>query len=162
MFDFIYQLNKKHIIIIVILVILFGFLTYYIYNNYLIKYVKKNYVSNTEFINEQQYTTTDTDNNLDLKSADFYYFYTNWCPHSKSATPIINDLKKQIEDNNNMFSSVYINFVEVDCEKDKKLADKFSVEGYPTIKLVYNSKVYEYDAKPNLNTLNEFLKSVLV
>ena len=34
MFDFIYQLNKKHIIIIVILVILFGFLTYYIYNNY--------------------------------------------------------------------------------------------------------------------------------
>lgn len=161
MFDFIYGLSKKHIIITVILVILLGLLTYYIYNNYLIKYVKKNYVSNTEFINEQQYMTTDTDNNLDLKSADFYYFYTNWCPHSKSATPIINELKQQIEDNNNTFNSVYINFVEVDCEKDKKLADKFSVEGYPTIKLVYNSKVYEYDAKPNLNTLNEFLKSVL-
>lgn len=161
MFDFIYGLSKKHIVITVILVILLGLLTYYIYNNYLIKYVKKNYVSNTEFINEQQYMTTNTDNNLDLKSADFYYFYTNWCPHSKSATPIINELKKQIEDNNNTFNSVYINFVEVDCEKDKKLADKFSVEGYPTIKLVYNSKVYEYDAKPNLNTLNEFLKSVL-
>ena len=154
MFDFIHGLSKKHIIIIVILVILFGISTYLIYNNFLIKYVKKNYVSNTEFIRESTVK-------LEENTADFYYFYTNWCPHSKSATPIINELKKQIEENNNKFDNVHINFIDVDCEKDNKLADKFSVEGYPTIKLVYKSEVYEYDAKPNLDTLYEFFKSVL-
>lgn len=157
MLDLIKNFIKTHYKIIVIIVILsiLIILTYLIYNNHLSKYVKKNYASNTEFINAPNVGNIQS-------SADFYYFYTNWCPHSKSATPIINELKKQIEDNNNMFNNTYINFIEVDCEKDKKLADKFSVEGYPTIKLLYNSKVYEYDAKPNLNTLNEFLKSVLV
>jgi thiol-disulfide isomerase/thioredoxin len=158
MFEFLNKLNKNHILMILVLVSLFGLLTYFIYNYYLKNYVDKKYVSNTEFIDEEALN----EGSREMKVADFYYFYTKWCPHCKTATPIVNELKTQIQDNNNNFNGVYINFIDVDCEKDTKIADKFSIEGYPTIKLVYNSKVIEYDAKPNLKTLNEFLNSVLV
>ncbi len=155
MLEFFNNLNKKYILIIVILLLLFCIASYFIYK-YLKKNINKKYVSNSEFINEEETKKADE------KVADFYYFYTKWCPHCKSATPIIKDFKTKIQENNNLFNDVYINFIDVDCEKDKKVADKFSIQGYPTIKLVYNSKVFEYDAKPDLNTLNEFLNSVLV
>jgi len=51
--------------------------------------------------------------------------------------------------------------VPVNCEEDKQTADRFDVEGYPTIKLVYGNKVIEYDAKPDLDTLKEFLSTSL-
>lgn len=160
MLEFLKNIKKNHILVVSILVIILGVLTYFIVDYYKKNYLNKNYVSNTEFIDENNLNNNNT--NTENKVADLYFFYTKWCPHSKSAMPIMNNFKKQLQDNNNKFNNVTINYIEVDCDKDKKLADKFSIEGYPTIKLVYNSKVVEYDAKPNLKTLNEFLNSVLV
>ena len=161
MLEFLKNIKKNHILVVSILVIILGVLTYFIVDYYKKNYLNKNYVSNTEFIDENN-LNNNTNTNNENKVADLYFFYTKWCPHSKSAMPIMNNFKKQLQDNNNKFNNVSINYIEVDCDKDKKLADKFSIEGYPTIKLVYNSKVVEYDAKPNLKTLNEFLNSVLV
>jgi thiol-disulfide isomerase/thioredoxin len=158
MLEFFKDLNKKHVSIIVIVFLLFSISLYFFYKKEIHAYlnISKDYVTNSEFINEEE------TNQNDKKVADFYYFYTKWCPHCKSATPIIDEFKTNIQEKNNKFNNVYINFIYVDCEKDKKIADKFSIQGYPTIKLVYNSKVFEYDAKPDLNTLNEFFNSVLV
>ena len=61
-------------------------------------YVDKKYVSNTEFIDEEALN----EGSGEMKVADFYYFYTKWCPHCKTATPIVNELKTQIQDNNNL------------------------------------------------------------
>jgi hypothetical protein len=54
-----------------------------------------------------------------------------------------------------------INFIEIDCDKDTATADKFKVDGYPTIKLVHGNRVIEYDAKPSLDTLSQFLNTSL-
>ena len=54
-----------------------------------------------------------------------------------------------------------IKCTEVNCDDDEAMADKYNVEAYPTIKLVKNNTVYEYDAKPNVDTLGQFLDSVL-
>jgi hypothetical protein len=40
------------------------------------------------------------------------------------------------------------------------MADKYKVQGYPTIKMVYNEKIYDYNAKPDINNLLEFVKTV--
>jgi hypothetical protein len=48
---------------------------------------------------------------------------------------------------------------EIDCETNVAMANKYNVVGYPTIKLVKNDKVFEYDAKPELESLNQFLAS---
>ena len=45
--------------------------------------------------------------------------------------------------------------------KNRIIADKYDVSGYPTIKLLKDGQVIEYDAKPSKETLNQFLNTVL-
>jgi hypothetical protein len=40
------------------------------------------------------------------------------------------------------------------------MADKFKIEGFPTIKLVKDRQVIEYDAKPDKEKIKEFLETV--
>ena len=77
----------------------------------------------------------------------------------KTTKPIWQKLKDQVGEAG--VNGVKINFIEVDCDKDKDTANKFKVEGYPTIKMVHNHQIREYDAKPNLETLNQFLNTSL-
>ena len=41
------------------------------------------------------------------------------------------------------------------------MINKYKIEGYPTIKLLKDGNVIEYDAKPNKATLEQFLNTVL-
>ena len=50
-----------------------------------------------------------------------------------------------------------LNFTEIDCDKNESLASKYEIETYPTIKLIKDDKVYDYDAKPSVENLNKFL-----
>jgi thiol-disulfide isomerase/thioredoxin len=94
------------------------------------------------------------------KSADLYLFYTEWCPHCKKTKPEWEQLKKNYSGNNNV-NGYKLNFIEVDCDANPEIADKFKVEGYPTIKLVKGNQIVEFDAKPDVKTLEQFLSTVL-
>ena len=137
--------NKQLILWSSIAGILLIVIAYFIYKNYLLNKIRPNYVENKEFINK----------NVD--SVELYFFYTDWCPHCKTAKPIWEDLKNTT----NMVNNVKINYIDVNCEKEKELAEKFSIEGYPTIKLVKDNQVIEYDAKPEKETLILFLNKFL-
>ena len=54
-----------------------------------------------------------------------------------------------------------LRFIEVDGEENVELADQYKVEGFPTIKMVKNGQVIEYDAKPTNEHLEEFLNTTL-
>ena len=123
---------------------------YYVYNTYAKKYVNPQYVANKEF------TMQDKDVN---KVADLYFFYADWCPHSKEAFTEWNKLKSQI--GNSKINGYQINFIEVNGEKDPGMADRYKIKGYPTIKLAVNNSIIVYDAKPERNTLIEFLEETL-
>jgi hypothetical protein len=43
----------------------------------------------------------------------------------------------------------------------EQMMDKYKIEGYPTIKLLKDGQVIEYDAKPSKDTLTQFLNTVL-
>ena len=118
--------------------------------------LKKKYIDNKEFTSEEDGPNYNTSNNS--KNATLYLFYTTWCPHCKNAKPEWEALKTATTGS---VKGVNIVFQEVDCELDTDLADKFKVEGYPTIKLVYNNKIYDYDAKPSKENLVKFLNDVL-
>lgn len=94
------------------------------------------------------------------KIADLYLFYTNWCPYCKKTKPEWAQLKKQY-DNGNKVNGYTLNFIEVDCEANPDLANKFNISGYPTIKLVKDNQIIEFDAKPDVKTLEQFLSTVL-
>ena len=126
---------------------LFIGISYYLYNNYVKKMLDTKYVENKEF--------TDRDTK---KQIDFYYFYTNWCPHCKKSRSEWNSFKEKIGDRK--INNYTVKFFEVDCDKDSKVADKYNVEEYPTIKAISKDGVFDYDAKVDSKTLIDFIESI--
>lgn len=97
------------------------------------------------------------------KSAELLFFFADWCPHCKAAKPIWNDLKAEYE--HKTINGYTVVFTEIDCSEEspevERLNNQYSVEGYPTIKLLKDGQVIEYDAKPSRETLTKFLNTVL-
>ena len=118
----------------------------YVWRTYVVSRVSPSYVPNKEFIEEREVTSSE---------ADLYFFYTVWCPHCSKAKPEWTKFKEAI--GNNKIKGINVNFIEIDCDQDTVTADKFNVDSYPTIKLVHNDRVIEYDAKPDVETLRQFL-----
>jgi thiol-disulfide isomerase/thioredoxin len=131
--------------IVLMLTIIFLVAAIYTYRRYVSPTVNRNYVANNEFSPESNISN----------SADLYFFYTTWCPHCKKSMPVWQSLKDDL--NGKELKGVTVNFIEVDCDKEPALAEKYDVQGYPTIKLVKGNQVIEYDAKPDKDTLLEFL-----
>ena len=146
-------LSNKKFLAILFVAIIFIAAAIYTYRNYVQPRMDAAYVPNKEFI---QKNAVDTG-----YGADLYYFYTDWCPHCKKASPVIMKLKEYIESKGGAINGVKVNVIDINCENDTKTADKFNVHGYPTIKLAYKGKVIEYDAKPQMDTLIQFLEASL-
>lgn len=147
---FVNVLQNKKLMIVIILAAIFIAAAIWVYNSYVKPRVDAAYVPNKEFIQDEG-GPKDT--------ADLYFFYTTWCPHCKKAMPVWEKFKEKITPTG--VNGVRVNFIEVDCDKDPETAERFNVEGYPTIKLSHNKKVVEYDAKPDIETLTQFLQSSL-
>ena len=106
----------------------------------------------------------DSDNSQTSKSdAEIIFFFADWCPHCKKAKPHWEEVKQ-------VYSGKVVNgytmvFTEVDCSKEteemKKTTAEYEIEGYPTIKLVKDGQIIEYDAKPDKSTLEKFINTVI-
>ena len=118
---------------------------------FFIKYVKP--FLNRKYVDNREFLPKDNAN----KSATLYFFYTDWCPLSKKALVEWNAFKEEFGKSNN---GINVNFIDVDCDKDTDTADRFNITEYPTIKLVFNEKIYEYDAKPDRVILHKFLNEI--
>jgi len=141
------HLQNNYIIILIVFILFFS-IAFYTYYYYIRPRIDKIYVPNKEFIN------TEVSN-----VAELYYFYTEWCPHCKNATPVINKLIEHLKTKNNIINNVEIVVHLIDCEKQSEISDSFKVESYPTIKISYKDNIIEYDAKPELDNLLEFIQS---
>jgi len=132
-------------IIAAILLICVGI--YYMYNN---SAAKPTYAANNE-----NFTAN--------KEAELLLFYAEWCPHCKTAKPIWDDLKSQYE--NKTINGYTVIFTEINCTQEtaevEQMMNKYHIEGFPTIKLLKDGEIVEYDAKPSKDTLVQFLNSVL-
>jgi thiol-disulfide isomerase/thioredoxin len=102
----------------------------------------------------------DTNSN---KTATLMLFYVDWCPHCKTAKPEWDSLKAEYD--NKIINGYNLSLIEYNCtnesEEVSQLMDKYSIEGYPTIKLVKDNQIIEYDAKPTKSTMEQFLNTVL-
>ena len=97
------------------------------------------------------------------KHAELMLFYVDWCPHCKTAKPIWEELQSEYQDKT--INGYNVVFTEINCTTEtaeiEQLMNKYKIEGYPTIKLLKDGQIIEYDAKPNKETLVQFLQSVL-
>ena len=143
------NLKVAAIIIFGLLMVLF---TYYIYKQY--TNGKTTFHANRENIPKDQNSN---------KTATLMLFYVDWCPHCKTAKPEWESLKSEYDGKS--INGYTVNFMEYNCTNESaetsQLMDKYSIEGYPTIKLVKDNQVIEYDAKPTKSTMEQFLNTVL-
>lgn len=97
------------------------------------------------------------------KSAELLFFYVDWCPHCKTAKPAWDEIKSQYE--NKTINGYKVVFTEINCTNEsaevEQMMNKYSIEGFPTIKLLKDGQIIEYDAKPTKATLDQFLTTVL-
>lgn len=135
---------KKNLYSIIAILLFVGVLCYLVYRMY------NAHVKNS-------YETPEQGGNSNI--VEVMYFYTNWCPHCKNAKPEWDQFKEIYQ--GKTINNMKINCLDINCDEDEATADKYKVEAYPTIKLLKDGTVYEYDAKPNVDTLGQFLNSVL-
>jgi thiol-disulfide isomerase/thioredoxin len=132
------------------------------------QYIKPLY--NTRFTPNNEYNTNGQGQGqgfegqgAGIKDAELMLFYVDWCPHCKTAKPVWDELKSEFE--NKKINGYKILFTEINCTNEtpeiESLINKFKIEGYPTIKLLKDGNIIEYDAKPNKSTLVEFLNTAL-
>ena len=137
---------------LVVFAIILIVLAYYTYKQYTDG--KTTFHANRENIPEDQNSN---------KTATLMLFYVDWCPHCKTAKPEWELLKTEYDGKN--INGYTINFIEYNCTNESaeisQLIDKYSIEGYPTIKLVKDNQIIEYDAKPTKSTMEQFINTVL-
>tara|TARA_B110000008_G_C16965740_1_gene561938 strand:- start:44 stop:613 length:570 start_codon:yes stop_codon:yes gene_type:complete len=158
------------------IVLLFLGIGYYVYNYYILPRINPSWVANNEFLNENKKNQEirpgegPQPEEPDPTVASIYLFHADWCPYSKKVFPTWNQVKDNMD--NKVYNKYRINFIEIDGDKQPqdlnyfeveflKNAEKKKIDGYPSIYLVKDGVVTEFDAEPTVDTLTEFIKSVL-
>ena len=111
---------------------------------FLAMYIVKKKLKKKEDVNEE-------------KTCELMFFHTKWCPYSKKSFVEWNKFKA--EWNHKKIDGYEILFQEIDCDINESIANKYNVEKYPTIKLLKDDSIIDFDAKPTVNTLTQFLNS---
>lgn len=146
-----YNLTNNRLLLVfgVLWLFLTLIIAYFSYTSY-IKPMISEHKLNKEFVNEN------IDNSEDIL---VMYFYTEWCPYCKKAKPEWNKFENYVG-NKNKNIDYTINLVSINCDESKSIANKYKIDGYPTVKLIYKNKEYDFDAKVTKDNLVEFLDSI--
>jgi thiol-disulfide isomerase/thioredoxin len=142
-----------NVIIGIVVLILFIAISIYCYKKFVSPLMGTSYKANRE----------PTDGSSTNKTAELMLFYADWCPHCKTAKPIWDELKTEYQDQT--IHGYKMIFTEINCTNEspdvESMMNKYKIEGFPTIKLLKDGQVIEYDAKPSKATLEQFLNTVL-
>jgi len=123
--------------------------------------VKSTFSKKASFSANREHNTENVENSN--KVANMLLFYVDWCPHCKTAKPEWEQMKEEFD--GKQINGYTLVFTEYNCTNEtpeiEELMDKYKIDGYPTIKLVKDNQVIEYDAKPTKSTMTQFLNTVL-
>ena len=146
------KLSWKVMIFILIALLLIGIILYYY--NYLQPTIQNIYNPDS---------TTEGYKGNDDKNAELIMFHADWCPHCKTAKPEWETIKSSFE--GKKINGYNVIFSDVNCTNETKEIEKmmstYKVEGFPTIKMIKDGQVIDYDAKPTQSSLTKFINSAI-
>jgi len=152
--------NVGMIAVLVLALLVVVFIVYYIYIKYLTPKVKEMYKPNREQVPSFAANSSGGGNSND---AEVFLFSADWCPHCKAARPEWDAVKEKY--NNQDINGYRVLFRDVNCTTNTaetdKLMDTYSVDGFPTIKLLKNGQIINYEAKITSANLTQFLNTAL-
>jgi thiol-disulfide isomerase/thioredoxin len=95
--------------------------------------------------------------------AEVILFYVDWCPHCKTAKPEWEKVRDKYQ--GQQVNGHIVTFTEMNCTNETteiaQMIEKYKIEGYPTIKLVKDDQVIDFEAKPTESTLTQFLNTAI-
>jgi thioredoxin 1 len=140
-----YKFIKMNFILIGFLIIVFIAICYFLY----VKYIKKD---PTRFIPNDEYK----DKTKKSKECLILLFSAEWCPHCKKMQP---DWEKYTEMYYNKDYEVSFRKVIGDDEPD--LVEKYNIDSYPSIILIRDGLIYEYDSNFSKESMDLFIKTIM-
>ena len=137
------------------LLIIFIFISYLA-----IQYFKEKYMKKDGLMNDVANANTRNE----AKEAVVRFSHVDWCPHCKTALPEWNTFKSQM--NNKKIHNYTIKCIEHNCTDDndskiQELLNTYDIQSYPTVKLVKDEQILDFDSKITKNTLTSFLNVML-
>jgi len=85
----------------------------------------------------------------------FAKFYAPWCGYCTQLQPTWSELTDKF--NQQTVNNKKIKVVKVNCDDYPKIAEKYDVNGYPTIKMFTSSGEQDYNDERNLESMQKFL-----
>jgi len=134
---------------IILLMIVLAIIAYYVF--------QKSLPSPSSFIPNQ------SNGESSGKEAELILFYADWCPHCKTAKPEWEQVKSEYS--GKQVNGYTLIFNEVNCTNEspdvEKMMNTYKIEGFPTIKLVKDNQVVDFDAKPTKSALTQFINTAV-
>ena len=148
--------NPWTIFYVILSLTIFIGMGYYVYQKYVIPTTNPSYVENRELINESK-----------DKSARVFLFSTDWCPHCKELKKE-NGVWEQIKSSQELkqVNNFNMQYLEIHGDDEKSVSAfesefKVKIDGFPTIYLIKDDQVVEFDANPTTESLTKFIKTVV-
>jgi hypothetical protein len=120
------------------------------------------YMYNNKKVKSQQ-TKENFEGGSDDKTAEFKFFWVDWCPHCKTAKPEWDKLKADYA--NKPINGYKVIFTDIDATKTtaeiEKQMEIYKIEAYPTFKLIKDNQVIDFDAKITRDHLEQFVETMI-
>jgi len=149
--------DNKYVVGAIIAIIIIGSILAFMFKDKIKGRFQTSYNENSEGSNDSSGSGSGS------TTAELMMFSVNWCPHCKSAAPEWDNL---VEANNGKTINGHtIKYSKINCTEESPdvelLIKKYGIEGYPTIKLIKDGQVIDFDAKPTQDNLNTFLNTAI-
>jgi thiol-disulfide isomerase/thioredoxin len=142
------------IIIAVIILVVVG---YYVYKQQIVSLTNPTFNANSE------HKSSSSNGGTSSGEAELMLFYVDWCPHCKTAKPEWEKVKTEYD--GKVINGHTVHFSEINCTEEspevEKMMNTYKIEGYPTIKMLKDGQIIEFDAKPTSESLTKFIETVV-
>ena len=135
----------------------------YVYKYYVAPKIGSTFPDNNEFATGGD-GSSGGDGDGSSGYAEITMFYVDWCPHCKKSKPAFDEFTQKY--NGKTINGFVVKVRSVNCtnEEDpnvKSVHEKYNIEGYPTILLSKNGEIINFNANPDMETLEQFVNEVL-
>ncbi len=127
------------------------------------KTIKSLFVKNNRL---QSNHSSNVENNTNLKDSntcELLFFHVKWCPYCKTAVPIVDEIRDEYQ--NKLINGYNVIFSDIDCTVEtpeiENIIEKYKIEGYPTIKLIKDGNIINFEAKATKDSIISFLNSAI-
>jgi protein disulfide-isomerase-like protein len=140
------------LIIIAIIIIIFNIFFKTTNNNESFK--SKSIIENYSNSNNNEVSSSDQ---LKPQNGEivFVKFYAPWCGHCQHLQPKWSKLENKY--GNKLINQKRIKILSANCDTFPKIGEDYNISGYPTIKLLKDNEIIEYDDQREIDELEKFL-----